>query len=459
MKFTPLSARVLFAAALSASLAACGGGGGSGNDLSTTTPVIASVDSVTQSGSGANQVFTVSGSSSSQPNALASMGWTATALTSGAPALTLTNADCSVAVKKTVTVNTTNKSVWACGTVATTPSGLTGPATYRIAVASADSASNAATAYTDITMTGGTVTLFPAPTATTPATLSAISGQSVAVNCAATGGVTTTQTPYSFTWVTLSNPAGLAISTTNSTPSILTFNAPTVTTPASVTFQCRVTDANLQVGVSSTVVTINPAATAASVANAGGTQTVSQNALVTLSGAASTSAVTGAPLTYTWTQLTGPTVTLNGTNTSTATFTAPPVSAPATLTFKLVVQTAFEAGQAPQASETDTAVVYVNPDQPLTLVMPGSSVVQKNTAASLTVAATPDTGTLYYSWTQVEGPTVTLGGANTQTASFVAPNVTVATELRFTVSVSRYPLATASASEIFSSDVVLSVSP
>jgi hypothetical protein len=48
----------------------------------------------------------------------------------------------------------------------------------------------------------------------------------------------------------------------------------------------------------------------------------------------------------------------------------------------------------------------------------------------------PDGDALTYAWTQTLGPTVTLSGANTSTASFAAPTVSSDTLLRFSLSVS-----------------------
>jgi hypothetical protein len=56
----------------------------------------------------------------------------------------------------------------------------------------------------------------------------------------------------------------------------------------------------------------------------------------------------------------------------------------------------------------------------------------------------------------VSGPAVTLGGANTSTASFIAPN-SAGAQLRFAVKAARTPIAGTPASEIVTSDVVVKV--
>jgi len=86
------------------------------------------------------------------------------------------------------------------------------------------------------------------------------------------------------------------------------------------------------------------------VANAGADQQVEPGALVTLSGAAS-SDPEDRPLSYVWSQVSGPSVSLSSSSVVAPTFTAP--SGPATLTFSLVVR----AGS--QSSVADTVTVGV----------------------------------------------------------------------------------------------------
>jgi hypothetical protein len=72
------------------------------------------------------------------------------------------------------------------------------------------------------------------------------------------------------------------------------------------------------------------------VADAGPDQTASPGMVVPLDGTASFDP-DGDPLTYSWTQTAGPSVTLTGANTPTPSFTAPAITAQTTLTFELTV--------------------------------------------------------------------------------------------------------------------------
>lgn len=88
----------------------------------------------------------------------------------------------------------------------------------------------------------------------------------------------------------------------------------------------------------------------APIANAGPNQSVATGASVTLNGAG-TDADAGDVLTFSWTQLSGTQVALNGANTATATFTAPNTAG--TLVFQLTVSDGT-------ASATDTVEIGVN---------------------------------------------------------------------------------------------------
>ncbi|GAB4118708.1 MAG: hypothetical protein Tsb0027_12300 [Wenzhouxiangellaceae bacterium] len=88
------------------------------------------------------------------------------------------------------------------------------------------------------------------------------------------------------------------------------------------------------------------------VADAGADQSVDEGAVVTLDGSGSSDADTD-PLSYNWTQLSGPAVSLSAANTAMPSFTAPQVSSQQALVFELTVEDGF-------VSASDTVTVTVN---------------------------------------------------------------------------------------------------
>lgn len=140
-------------------------------------------------------------------------------------------------------------------------------------------------------------------------------------------------------------------------------------------------------------------------ADAGPDQTVQQGQTVTLDGSAS--------LNYTslsWTQISGPAVTLTGADTATATFTAP--NAAVQLGFRLTAQ-------GPGGPSTDDVLITVEDvTKPVADAGPDQTVLVNSTVV---LDGSGSTGAATFAWSQVSGPTVTLNGANTARPTFVMP--------------------------------------
>ena len=446
-------------AVMVASLSACGGGS-SGLPDATTSPVVAKVDQGTLNIS-AGTSFVVKGTATSQPYAMQSMTWSVTKLTAGAADLTLSNADCANGTRSGNTVNNITHNDWACDAVVTAPASLDADSTYRLTFTGTDAQGNSATDYKDVVIYAGaggpTAT---APVATTPASVAVTAGDDVGLNCFGSGGTLASNSNYVYTWVVKSNPSGLALTLTAPGDGSLSFKAPAVRTSSNVTLQCRILDDKLALGTSDTVVTVSPSGAAAAIANAGSTQTVGQGSTVELDASASTSP-DGATLHYLWQQTEGPTVALSDATAVMPTFVAPSVTETTRLTFEVTTTVASPVNPATAApSEKATVSIYVTPLQPLVLSISAASVVKTGTPVSLQVSATPTGGTLYYAWSQVSGPSVTVGGANTATASFVSPDVSGSyVDSVFMVSVSRKPLNIASPGDIYTADVVVRTTP
>jgi len=134
----------------------------------------------------------------------------------------------------------------------------------------------------------------------------------------------------------------------------------------------------------------------------------------------------GDALTYTWTQLAGPAVTLTGANTARPTFT-PNVEDDATFVFQLVVEDSKE------KSLPSTITLYVDTDHDPEVEagddvrVPGRSVI----TLSGTVTD-PDGDPLLGSlWIQLDGPAVALKDDGALTTTFVSPDVKTDTDLVF----------------------------
>ena len=127
------------------------------------------------------------------------------------------------------------------------------------------------------------------------------------------------------------------------TPFPLTDSIPGLTPPAPAPFACPATSAPSAV--------ISPPS-----------QTVSKNSSVTLSAAASHSNPLGDPLTFAWTQLSGPAVTLADPAAATTTFQAPNVSVNTGLTFEVLVTDTINGQQAKATTLITVTPGVVRPD-------------------------------------------------------------------------------------------------
>lgn len=226
--------------------------------------------------------------------------------------------------------------------------------------------------------------------------------------------------PLTYAWTQL---GGTPVTLSDIDTSQPTFTAPAVATGGeTLTFQLTVT-AN---GVSDTdtvnitVVNVNHAP----VADAGSNVPVLEGAPVTLHGDGSYDPDSDA-ITYAWTQVSGPPVSITGASTASPSFTAPILGsggAPgvvASLVFRLTVDDSI-------ASDADTVTVDItnvnndpSADAGTDVTRNENGAVQLNGNAS----SDPDSDPLTYRWAQVGGPNVLLDGADTAMPSFTSPFV------------------------------------
>ncbi|MFL5321312.1 MAG: PKD domain-containing protein [Myxococcaceae bacterium] len=236
--------------------------------------------------------------------------------------------------------------------------------------------------------------------------------------------------PLSFQWTQTGGQPQVALTNGNSDKA--GFIAPAVTSPTTLVFRVVVSDGKDQ-SVASTAVTIQPVNSTnqppvASIVVAPSVQSAS---MVTLDGTSS-SDPDGDSITYLWSQLSGPTVALSDATAAQPTFTAPTVTANATLSFKLTVDDGHGATNSATASIT---VMPASSNRPPVANAGAAQTVSVGATVTLAGSATDPDGDAIasYQWTQTSGPNVALNGASTATAKFTAPNVTATTTLAFSL--------------------------
>ncbi|MFO1009996.1 MAG: Ig-like domain-containing protein [Planctomycetota bacterium] len=227
-----------------------------------------------------------------------------------------------------------------------------------------------------------------------------------------------------YTWTQVSGPAVVLSDVHSTTP---TFTAPEGVSNTDVVFELAVSDGT-NTSVDTVTITVN-ADDDAPTADAGPTQVVNELDTVTLS--ASGSDVEGQALTYTWTQVSGPTVVLSDAHSTTPTFTAPEGVSNTDVVFELAVSDGTN-------TSVDTVTITVNADDDAPTADAGPTQVV-NELDTVTVSASGsdvEGQALTYTWTQVGGPTVVLSDAHSTTPTFTAPEGVSNTDVVFELAVS-----------------------
>lgn len=236
--------------------------------------------------------------------------------------------------------------------------------------------------------------------------------------------------PLTYQWTQMGGP-GVALSGANTArPS---FIAPMVNLNEILEFRLQVSDGQLMSApsvVRVTVMNVNQAP----IANAGIDQTVDMGMPVTLDGSGSMDP-DGDLLTFQWTQVAGPAVTLDLADPIHPAFTAPAVPADgATISFQLLVNDGSIASEPALVNVSvknvnHAPIAHAGDDQ----MLPEGTVVMLDASTSYD----PEGDALTYQWTQTSGPSVVITDANSARASFVAPDVTFGFHsLAFTLTVS-----------------------
>jgi hypothetical protein len=241
-------------------------------------------------------------------------------------------------------------------------------------------------------------------------------------------------TIVSYAW---SQTAGPAVALSNAANANPTFTAPAATarttgTATSLTFQLTVTDSGGLTAGTTCIVNVTPAASADQppVADAGPDQTVEEGSPASLDGSGSTDPDGVFISSHSWTQTSGPSVTLSSTADESPNFTAPAVGpSGASLTFRLTVtdqgglQSTDECivNVIPAAGTDDAAPPNLPPDADAgqdQSVRSGDTVSLDGSHSS-----DSDDEIISYQWKQISGRHVRLSKSNSEKPTFRAPSV------------------------------------
>lgn len=220
---------------------------------------------------------------------------------------------------------------------------------------------------------------------------------------------------------------GPAVVLSNANSATASFTAPTGLVNARLTFTLSVSD-GVSTGTDSVLITVNNEASLLTV-DAGVDKTYPAGALVELAAAASPGPLTN--LTYTWTQVGGPTVALAASGTSGVSFVGPVDLVNTVITLEVRVSDGIH-----EVVDTVNVTIEANTAKPTADAGQDQAVAAGATVQLDGSGTDPDGFGLAYLWTQIAGADVQLSDATSADPTFTAPSESTASVLEFELRVS-----------------------
>lgn len=450
-------------ASAAAMLVGCGGGGtdvvGGGTAITPGVTIAVEQAPPAQVSFTGGDMVNLSSVMGAYKSNLTAMSWSAVPATAGAPDLAMSNANCTSAKKNDVKGATGfSSSVWECATSAPAPI-LSQPVSYRVTVTGTDTAGLSASASSLVTINppGAAAQEALKPLVALPLSVEVVGGSTAAITCNASPGPASVSKAITYAWRVKSNPNAVALNLSSTDKSTVQFTAPSLSAgkSTSVILECVATDVSGASTASEVKVNLISAAESSGLLTAQSTERVNmysgvESQLSCFGSGGYTTDTKG--LTYQWVIKSNPSgVLLNLTGDNSATVRVKPGTLTSTNNFEVAV---LQCRVTDVANKTGTVDVAIQINRPQTVSVP-SPIALANAGLSQSVnagqiVALSGTGTrvsgdtpaqLYYAWSQVGGPSVSLSGANTATPSFKAPVVTSPTTLRFMLTASTQALA------------------